>query len=211
VFFLRAGVAAGVVAWPRWVRDSGKYFVPLREKHTKTTLNNSSIIEIAPISAPSAGFRILNEFSNGGRVEIIDGYKKVSDYTDLKTIARDFAMKGHKVQITTSIHYKDARYKQVFGKLIGTAYERKCPDLIIDGKFYEYESYTPPFRNSKISHMIAAGLKQSSRIIINNNKGAEHRSIKKNIHNRIINERQHIDEVWVYEKGRATLLYIKSK
>jgi hypothetical protein len=174
-------------------------------------MNNNKIIEISPTSAPSAGFRILKEFSNGGRIELIDGYKKVSDYTDLKTIARDFAMKGHKVQITTSIHYKDAQYKQVFGKLIGTKYERKCPDLIIDGKFYEYERYTPPFKNTKSSNMISKGIKQSSRVIINNNKGAAHRGIKKNIHNRIINEKQDIDEVWVYEKGKSYLLYIKSK
>jgi hypothetical protein len=93
--------------------------------------------------------------------------------------------------------------------LIGTKYDRKCPDLIINGKFYEYESYKPPFKIEKISNMLSRGLKQSSCIIINNNKGDIHRNIKKNIHNRITNEKQDIDEVWVYEKGEVFLLYKK--
>jgi len=42
----------------------------------------------------------------------------------------------------------------------------KCPDLEIDGIFYEFENYTPPFRKIKISHMLNSGFKQSDRIII---------------------------------------------
>ncbi|GHT88215.1 hypothetical protein FACS189474_3050 [Bacteroidia bacterium] len=57
--------------------------------------------------------------------------------------------------------------------------------------------------------MISKGLKQSSRIIINNNKGANHRLIKRNIYNRIYIEQQEIDEVWIYEKGKVHLLYKK--
>ena len=57
--------------------------------------------------------------------------------------------------------------------------------------------------------MLSRGIKQSSHLIINNNKGAIHRNIKKNIHNRIINRKQSINEVWVYEKGNVILLYKK--
>jgi hypothetical protein len=193
------------------MRNNGKYFVTLQFKNNKMALNNNKTIEISPISVPNAGFRILNEFSNGGRIELIDGYKTVNDYTDLKTIARDFAMKGHKAQITTSIHYKDEKYKQIFGKLIGTKYERKCPDLIIDGKFYEYESFVPPFNKNKISHMISDGARQSQRIIINNNKGCSDRYIFKNIHNRFRDRtfKYNIDEIWLYEKGSVRLLFKK--
>jgi hypothetical protein len=28
-------------------------------------------------------------------------------------------------------------------------YERKCPDLIINGQYYEYENYRPPFKKEK--------------------------------------------------------------
>ena len=103
----------------------------------------------------------------------------------------------------------ETQNNNIFGRLIGTKYERKCPDLIINGNYYEYESFMPPFRKEKISNMMSKGLKQASRIIINNNKGIIHRNIKKNIHNRIRNEKQEIDEVWVYEKGQLILLYKK--
>jgi hypothetical protein len=93
--------------------------------------------------------------------------------------------------------------------LTGTRYDRKCPDLIIDGKFYECESYIPPFKKRKAINMIAHRLKQSSRIIINNNKGAAHRRIKRNINDRVVNDKQAIDEVWLYEKGYVVLLYKK--
>jgi hypothetical protein len=99
----------------------------------------------------------------------------------------------------------------VFGQLKGTKYERKCPDLIADGVFYEYESFVPPFKKEKISHMITKGLKQASRIIINNNKGISERYIRDNIYKRLKdkNFKNEINEVWLYEKGKVWLLYKK--
>ena len=115
------------------------------------------------------------------------------------------------VIITSAIHFKDEKYKEVFGELIGTKYDRKCPDLIINGKFYEYERYNPPFKKEKISNMISKGIKQSSMVIINNNKGSSHRIIKRNIYNRVVLEKQNIEEVWVYEKGELVLVYKKQE
>jgi len=154
---------------------------------------------------------MYKKFESGGKIEIIDGYRKKADHRDLVSIARFFAKQGGNVKITTDIHFKDARYREVFGGLIGTKYERKCPDLIIDGKFYEYENYKPPFKKEKISNMLSQGIKQSSRIIINNNKGTTHRIIRRNIYNRVVFEKQNIDEVWLYEKGEIIQLYKKTK
>jgi hypothetical protein len=125
------------------------------------------------------------------------------------SISRNFARKGKKVQLTTDFHHKDERYKQVFGKLKSTIYERKCPDLIIDGKFYEYESFIPPFSKRKIANMISHGTKQSSRIIINNNRGCSDRYIIANILNRLKNKmfKNNIDEVWLYEKGKVRRIF----
>ncbi|GHV27211.1 hypothetical protein FACS1894176_08900 [Bacteroidia bacterium] len=81
--------------------------------------------------------------------------------------------------------------------------------MIIDGEFYEYESFCAPFKKEKISNMLSKGMKQSSRIIINNNKGANHRLIKRNIFNRVHLENQNINEVWIYEKGKVFLVYKK--
>ncbi|GHT88200.1 hypothetical protein FACS189474_3000 [Bacteroidia bacterium] len=81
-------------------------------------------------------FNLYKEFRQSkGLIEIMDGYTKKSDHKDLFAISRYFAEKGKKVQIPTAIHFKDEKYKQVFGKLDGTKYKHKCPDLIIKAKY----------------------------------------------------------------------------
>ena len=164
--------------------------------------------EIIPISKPKEGFVLFKEFSNGGRIEIHnDTEKGKSDFKDLLSISREFAKGAKVVYILPRLHFKDKRYQEIYGGLIGTRYERKCPDLYIDGLFYEYESFRSPFKKEKIGRMIGQGTKQSSRIIINNNKGCSERYIR-----RIIFERlyigQIINEVWIYEKGKIRLLTI---
>jgi len=151
---------------------------------------------------------MYKRFKNNGKIEIIEGYKKKSDHRDLISISRFFAEKGDNVKITTNIHFKDEKYKEVFGALIGTKYERKCPDLIINGKFYEYESFMPPFSKLKIKNMLKHGVVQSNNLVLDNNKGASDRYIIKLIHQRI-KLGQNINEVWIYEKGEVRMLYKK--
>jgi len=151
---------------------------------------------------------MFKKFKTGGEIEIIAGYKKKADHRDLLSIARFFAKKGYNVKMTTDIHFKDEKYREVFGSLIGTKYERKCPDLIINEKFYEYESFMPPFSKLKIKNMLKHGVVQSNNLVLNNNKGASDRYIIKLIHQRI-RLGQDIDEVWIYEKGEVRMLYKK--
>lgn len=151
-------------------------------------------------------YKVAKTYKNGGALLVHpDVDKKKSDYKDIYTIANQFAKAGKEVKITPSVHFKSEAYQEIYGVLNGTKYERKCPDLQIGDLFYEYESYVPPFKKEKIPAMIGHGLKQSSRIIINNNKGASDRYIKKVVVNRI-KIRQAIDEVWIYEKGKVRLL-----
>ena len=131
------------------------------------------------------------------------------DYHDLLSIACFFAKAGKEVRILAPVHYKDPAYHTVFGHLIGTMYYRKCPYLLIDGHFFEYESYERPFKSNKISHMIKRGADQSSRIIIDNNKGASDRFIVNMVYKRINDKffRKEILELYVYEKGSIRKLY----
>ena len=46
------------------------------------------------------------KLENNGKIEIIDGYKKKADHSDLISISRFFAGKGYSVKITTDIHFK---------------------------------------------------------------------------------------------------------
>lgn len=125
------------------------------------------------------------------------------------SISNCFARLGRKVKVLSPVHYKDTLYSGIYGKLIGTRYYRKCPDLCIDGEYYEYESYQRPFKSSKVSHMLKHGAEQAKRIIIDNNKGASDRFILNMIVKRINDKhfRYCIEEVFLYEKGNIRQLY----
>jgi len=154
-------------------------------------------------------FTVLKEYKNGGRVEAyrtVD--KKAGDYKDIYSIANEFAKKGVNVKILSRIHYKSHEYETVFGDLSGTKYAGKCPDMQVNKKFYEYESFKRPFKKVKVSRMLSHGAIQSGNIVIDNNKGASTRFLLKIINNRV-KIGQEINEVWVYEKGKIRLIYKK--
>lgn len=120
------------------------------------------------------------------------------DTTDLIHIAGCFARMGCEVTILHPVHFKSPEYALVYGPLIGTKYERKCPDLLIDGFYYEYESYVRPWAKRKLSNMITDGLRQSDRIILDNRDGTSFRQIIRSIRARL-NINAQIQEVWVYD------------
>ncbi len=177
---------------PYWVKENPKYTDSFFDK---TVTDN---------------FDIYKKYGNGGVIQIAKGIEKGSDYNDILTIARNFAEKGDVVKVTTKLHHKDERYNQVFGMLKGTAYERKCPDLIINGIPYEYEGYAGEWTKRKVSNMLSHGLKQSDRVIIDNNKGCSDRYIRKAIMARF-NINTPISEIWLYEKGNTILFFKDGK
>ena len=89
-----------------------------------------------------------------------------SDYNDILAISECLAKYGHEVKVLHAVHYKDPLYREVFGELIGTKYYRKCPDLLVDGEFVEYESYTSDRPKNAFRNMLHKGLAQSDRIIL---------------------------------------------
>jgi len=152
-------------------------------------------------------FVLYREYPDGGKVLLMkDLDKSKSAYNDLLVIADQFAHLGHVVRVLKSVHYKDPLYREIFGDLVGTRYYRKCPDLLVNTEFYEYESYEKPWHKHKVQRMLTNGLHQSSRVIINNNKGVVDRFIRKLIMARV-NLNASIDEVWVYERGSVRLIY----
>ena len=153
-------------------------------------------------------FSIVKAFKGGGRVLVMRGVdKEKPDYKAILTIAILFAKEGHQVKILTSCHYKSEEYRFVYGRLIGTKYERKCPDLLVDDVFYEYEGFIKPWNKRKISNMLSHGLEQADCVIIDNNKGASDRFIRRAIMARLQLKNMCIREVWLYEKGKKRLFY----
>lgn len=156
----------------------------------------------------SDGFKLEHNFKNGGKLYVHpDIDKDKADYKDMKRICLQLAKMGHEVRMTPRLHCKSEEYKQIYGSLIGTKYEKKSPDFSVDGVFYEYEGFVKPWNKKKVGHMLSHGLQQSSRVVINNTKGCSDRFIRKAVMARIHLPGQEVNEVWIYEKGNVRLFY----
>ena len=144
-------------------------------------------------------FVLYKLYPSGGKIWLMLGLDSTrSDYDDILAIAECLAERGHEVKVLRAVHYKDPLYREVFGELIGTRYYRKCPDLLVDGDYYEYESYVRPWTKRKLSNMLTSGLRQSDRIIIDNRQGTSIRQITRAVQSRL-NVKAPIKEVWVFE------------
>ena len=155
-------------------------------------------------------FVLYKDYPRGGKIWLMLGLDTSGlDYNDLICIAECFAEKGHEVKVLHAVHYKDPIYREVFRELIGTRYYRKCPDLMVDGDLFEYESYVRPWNKRKLSNMLTNGLRQSDKIIIDNREGTGVRQIKRAIQSRLYVNAT-ITEVWMYDGNNVVEVYIKN-
>ncbi len=134
-----------------------------------------------------------------------------SDYNDLITVARSFAETGSIVHLPPKLsRYTSFEYKCVYPDLIGTKYEGKCPDLLIDGKRYEFESFITHKSKRALSAMLRRGLKQSDRLIIQKPDLTErfilHAIILRLKEGQIIKEVQTLDR-----NGKLEIIYPQKK
>jgi len=151
---------------------------------------------------------LIKEYENSGKYyenNLLD--KTANDYYDLSIIANEFAKHGNIVEILPRLHFKDILYKQTFDG----AYTNKCPDLKINNKFYEYESYVGEWNKHKIFHMLKKGLIQSNNIIIDL-RSAYYTDdfIKRSIFNRL-DYGTKINEVWGFEDNEIRLIFKNTK
>lgn len=109
------------------------------------------------------------------------------------------------MDVLPKVHSKARLYKKIYGDLIGTKYEGKCPDLKIDGKFYEHEGYTSNDSKKAFKNMLNRGLQQSARIIIEEVQLTD-RYMMRGIKNRIYSGNK-IEEVWIRNNKDLRLLY----
>jgi len=151
-------------------------------------------------------FVLYKLYPSGGKIWLMLGLDSTrSDYDDIMAIADCLAEKGHEVKILRAVHYKDPLYREVFGELIGTRYYRKCPDLLVDGDFVEYESYKTDKPKNAFRNMLHGGLAQSNRIIIRQcslTDGYMIQQIQGQIQNGIP-----ITTVWIFDGKETRLLY----
>lgn len=129
------------------------------------------------------------------------------DYDKLMNVATYFAKQGKTVMLTPKMSRPPKfRYEQIYGDLVGTEYEGKCPDLNIDGVWYEHEGFITDKPKNAFRNMLTDGLLQSSRLIIDNPNLTDRYMIR-GIQARICQGKK-IDEVWIMEKdGDLRLLF----
>lgn len=150
---------------------------------------------------------IVKSYKNGGKIlkpSLVD--TKASDYGDVVKCCDFFAKNGKTVTILPKANRTSPDYDKYFKELIGTKYEGKCPDFKIGKKYYELEGYSTGNLDKAVSNMLKRGLKQSSRIIIEDS-GTDFRSIRKTVFYRkkggVI-----IDEVWIKRKDGSLVQVI---
>ena len=154
-------------------------------------------------------FRIVVTFENGGRVAVHENVsEQESDYLKLMTIALFFAKQGKQVMLTPKLtRFPKFEYARIYGSLIGTKYEGKCPDMLIDGKWYEHEGFTSNNPKNAFRNMLTHGLEQASRLIIEAPELTE--AYMKRVIRQRIKEGQEITEIWISKKECLSLLYKK--
>ncbi|MCW5913965.1 MAG: hypothetical protein KIT66_05105 [Chitinophagaceae bacterium] len=136
--------------------------------------------------------------------------KAASDYNNILKCCENFADKtSEKVTLLPSLQNtkRNPAYKKIFSGLEGTKYEGMCPDILVGSKFYELEGFTTDKKENALSNMFKRGLKQSSRIIIEEEGSTDH-YIRRQIYKRIHFNKQQIDEVWILRKnGKMDQVY----
>ena len=133
-----------------------------------------------------------------------------ADYRKLVQVAEFFAKDGATATLTPKMSRPPKfQYECVYKSLVGTKYEGKCPDINVDGEWYEHEGFTSSNPKNAFRNMMRDGLLQSDRLIIDRPDLTE-RYMRRSIVGRI--ERgEDIKEVWLREKdGSLTLLYKKT-
>ena len=145
-------------------------------------------------------FRIVATFENGGWVAVHEHVsEQESDYQKLMTIALFFAKRGKQVTLTPKLtRFPKFEYARIYGSLIGTKYEGKCPDMLIDSKLYEHEGFTSNNPKNAFRNMLTHGLKQASKLIIEAPELTE--AYMKRVIRQRIKEGQEITEIWISNK-----------
>ncbi len=166
----------------------------------------------------SACLLVRSCYSNAGKTyKVGDGQVTIgklvnpgdSDYDKLVQVAEEFAKTGKDVMLTPKMS-RPAKFKYecIYGSLVGTKFEGKCPDLNIDGKWYEHEGFTTTNPAKAFGNMLKHGLKQSNRLIIDEPELSESH-MKRAIHHRLA-QGQDIEEIWLRRQdGSLKALYKK--
>ena len=154
-------------------------------------------------------FTIVRRFDKGGSIAVHQLVNpEDSDYNKLMDIATFFAEQGCQVRLTPKMTRPPKfMYRNIYESLMGTPYEGKCPDLWIDGVWYEYEGFVTNNAKRAFGNMMNHGLKQCDRLIIDRPELTE-RYMLRSIYGRV-QRGELISEVWIRDEGGLLSLFYK--
>lgn len=135
---------------------------------------------------------------NGGNVVVYNAIdRSTEDFRRILSCAKFFAEQGRQVVMPPKLDvpYKNPAYDVIYDSLMGTAYYGKCPDLRVDGVWYEHEGFSGQKPKSSFRNMCNHGFKQSDRIIIED-CGLTDRQMRKSLAERIKNGTM-VKELWI--------------
>ena len=151
---------------------------------------------------------VVASFPNGGRVEVYNAIDRdTADFHRILSCAKFFAQQGKQVVMPPKLNvtYNNPVYDIIFGTLHGTPYYGKCPDLIVDGVWYEHEGFTKVNPKTNFSNMCNRGFRQSDRIIIekcNLTDGYMLRSLVGQMKTGV-----RVSELWVHEEDECRRVF----
>ena len=132
-----------------------------------------------------------------------------SDFKHIMAIAEHFAKEGRIVTIPPKLtHTSKFDYDEIYGSLKNTPFCGKCPDLNVDGIWYEHEGFVTNNHNRALANMISRGLEQCDRLIINKTNHTA-RAIRHRIWLRQ-KEGQNIKELWTIDENFILELIYKN-
>lgn len=171
-------------------------------KGVKTIIDN---LDVGRMIQSLPEWSSLKKYDNGGEIRkhsLVD--PKDSDYKVVRKSADWFAKSGEKVDLLPRYDatLKNPEYAKLYADLKDTKYWGKCPDMRINGLYYENEGHQG---SGDYSKMLRRGVKQSDNIILQYT-GQSDSYLKKLIKFRI-NEGQEINEVWIDNNGELTQFF----
>lgn len=153
----------------------------------------------------------LETYENGG---IIESYPMVPtetlDYNRILESAKFFAKQGSHVVITPKFDSPKncPAYDEIYGSLKGSEYYGKCPDLWIDGRWFEHEGFISQNYKRAWNNMIKHGTKQSNYLIFEK-PDLSGTWLQRSLFNHLSNG-SGIEELWLKE-GETLKLFYKKK
>lgn len=173
-------------------------FVPENELCAACRLLRSGLAKVGETRKEGNGTVTISQLIN----------RDDSDFQKLDEIATFFAKEqGAEVILTPKMSRPPKfQYECVYSSLIGTKYEGKCPDLCVNGIWYEHEGFTSSKPKNAFRNMMRDGLIQCDRLIIDRPELTE-RFMLRSIIGRV-KRGEAIREVWLRnEDGTMKLLY----